>query len=122
MNKFVCCLLFSGSFLLTSWVFAQNSGSGVFVSGAIQGHGSIQDNSEKNAGNAANKANSSQNTKNTTKGAKSKRRVPANGAINACRSKSKGDACEVTTSYGLRAGVCVYTSDKRYLFCRHNRK
>jgi hypothetical protein len=50
MNKLAGCLLFSGSFLLASWVFAQNAeqpslDSGVLVSPPIQDQRESQDNS-----------------------------------------------------------------------------
>ncbi len=48
-----------------------------------------------------------------------KHRIPSQAAIHACQDKSEGDACEMTTSKEVRSGSCKYTSDKKYLYCKH---
>lgn len=47
---------------------------------------------------------------------------PPELAIDACSGKTEGIACEMTTPHGTRNGMCAYTPDKQYLFCRRNHR
>jgi hypothetical protein len=63
-----------------------------------------------------------QENKSTSTKATGRHRGPSQASIDACQSKSTGDACQVTSSHGTRSGICSYTQDKKYLFCKHNHK
>ena len=119
-------LLFGMSFLSSSWVLAQNSDSGVLVSPSVQGQSSNKDNSGNNgATNHQNSANQDSNSNTSTENPKQHQKghkAPSQASINACQDKSEGDACELTTSHGKRAGICSYTTDKKYLFCKRSHK
>lgn len=47
-------------------------------------------------------------------------RVPPQLAIDVCKSKSEGTACEFTGPNGTKQGVCAYTPDKKYYACKPN--
>jgi hypothetical protein len=105
MNKLVWVLLFSASFLVAPLVFAQDSGT--LVSSSDQTTSSPKD---------------QQGSQSASTGAKKQHKAPSKASIDACQDKTEGDACQVTTSHGSRPGICSYTSDKKYLFCKGKRK
>ncbi len=49
-------------------------------------------------------------------------KTPPLFTINPCQGKSEGTVCEMTTPHGPVSGICAYTSDKKYLFCRRSHR
>jgi hypothetical protein len=44
-------------------------------------------------------------------------RVPPQAAIDVCKDKAQGTACEVSTPDGNKPGICTDTPDKKYFVC-----